>query len=391
MSFSLGIVGLPNVGKSTLFKALTKKPVNIANYPFCTIDPNVGVVTVPDERLNELARVSKPAKIIPTAIEFYDIAGLVKDAHKGEGLGNKFLSHIREVKAIVHVLRGFSDPDVTHVSGAVNPESDKETINLELIFADQKTLERRIADTEKKARGMDKTAMSQLEVLKKMMAHLEWGKLANELRLTDEELEIFKDLNLLTMKPIIYVLNVDENDIVAPSPSIPLPRGAREANSHTLFPSPLTGEGGRLSAEASAKAGRPGEGVIKISAKIEAELADLSDEEAKAYLKELGLKQSGLDLLIKKSYEILGLITFFTTGSDETHAWTIKLGTKAPEAAGVIHTDFEKGFIKAEVINWKTFVDCGSEAVAKEKGLMRIEGKDYVMQDGDVCNFHFHA
>src|SRR3989344_2121010 len=357
MSLSVGIVGLPNVGKSTLFKALTKKPVNIANYPFCTIDPNVGVVTVPDERLNELAKVSKPAKIIPTAIEFYDIAGLVKNAHKGEGLGNKFLSHIREVKAIVHVLRGFSDPDVTHVSGDVNPESDKETINLELVFADQKTLERRIADTEKKAKGMDKGAMAQLAVLKKMMAHLEQGKLANELHLNDEELEIFKDLNLLTMKPIIYVLNVDEDNVTV-------------------------GDGRDRPLQVDDR-------YIRISAKIEAELADLSDEEAKAYLKELGLKLSGPEALIKKSYETLGLITFFTTGADETRAWTIKKGSKAPQAAGVIHTDFEEGFIKAEVIGWKEFVECGSDAVAKEKGLMRIEGKEYVMQDGDVCNFHF--
>lgn len=349
MSFSLGIVGLPNVGKSTLFKALTKKPVNIANYPFCTIDPNVGVVTVPDERLYEIAKISKPEKIIPTAIEFFDIAGLVKNAHKGEGLGNQFLSHIREVKAIVHILRVFTDKDVIHVTGTVDPESDKETINMELIFADLKTVEKRIHDTEKKAKGMDKTAIAQLVILKRIQKCLEDGKFASTLSLTEEENASIKELNLLTAKPIIYVLNVDEADIKKESP------------------------------------------YIVISAKIESELAELNDDDAKEYLKELGLHASGLEKLIIKSYDILNLITFFTTGTDETHAWTISNGTKAPQAAGVIHTDFEKGFIKAEVINWKTFVECGSEMAAKEKGLMRIEGKDYVMQDGDVCHFKFNV
>ena len=347
MSFSIGIVGLPNVGKSTLFKALTKKQVDAANYPFCTIDPNVGVVAVPDARLEQLAQVSHSAKIVPTAIEFVDIAGLVKGAHKGEGLGNKFLANIRNVDAIVQVVRQFSDSNVVHVAGEVNPESDKETINLELIFADLQTIEKRISANEKEARAGKKEALAIVPVLEKLQAGLGEGKLANEVITDEEEKSLVRDLNLLTIKPMIYVLNVDEDRVMQ----------------ETDF--------------------------LTISAKIEAELAELPDEEALNYLKELQIESSGLDRLIKKSYNILGLITYFTSGEMETKAWTIPNGAKAPQAAGVIHTDFEKGFIRAEIIGWKDLVDCGGEAKAKEKGLIRLEGKDYVMADGDVAHFRF--
>ena len=353
MSFSLGIVGLPNVGKSTLFKALTKKQVDASNYPFCTIDPNVGVVAVPDERLDRLTLVSHSAKTIYTTIEFVDIAGLVKGASKGEGLGNKFLSHIREVDAIIQVLRNFKDANVTHVAGKIDPESDKETIDLELIFADLQTLEKRLAANGKLIHAKDKEAIKQQPCLEKLKENMEKGRPAREAIADENELTMIKDLNLLTAKPIIYVLNVDEDNVPG---------------------------------ESSAKGG-----YLPISAKIESELADLPENEAKDYLKELQLEASGLDKLIKKSYDILGLITYFTSGPQESRAWTIKRGTKAPQAAGVIHTDFEKGFIRAEVINWQDLIDCGGEAQAKEKGLIRLEGKDYVMQDGDVCHFRFSA
>ncbi|HNP75394.1 MAG TPA: redox-regulated ATPase YchF [bacterium] len=347
MSFSIGIVGLPNVGKSTLFKALTKKQVDAANYPFCTINPNVGVVAVPDDRLDKLAQVSKSAKIVPTTIEFVDIAGLVQGAHKGEGLGNQFLANIREVDAIVQVLRHFQDKNVTHVAGQINPESDKETINLELIFADLQTLEKRRVKNSKLAKSGDKDAMTLEPILAKLQAGLENGQPATDIITDQEEKKIIKDLNLLTLKPMIYVLNVDEDNIFQETDYIP------------------------------------------ISAKIEAELAELSPEEAKEYLSELKLNASGLDRLIQKSYEILELITFFTSGEMESKAWTIKRGTKAPQAAGVIHTDFEQGFIRAEIINWQDLVDAGGEAKAKEKGLIRLEGKEYVMADGDVAHFRF--
>lgn len=350
MSFSIGIVGLPNVGKSTLFKALTKKPIEIANYPFCTIDPNVGVVTVPDERIMRLSKISKSEKTIPTVIEFFDIAGLVKDAHKGEGLGNKFLSHIREVKAIVHVVRGFTDKNIIHVSNRVDPESDKETINLELIFADLETLNKRLREEERNAKGNDKEAAARVLVLKKLHVHLEAGKLANSLELTDEERATIKGLNLLTAKPMITVINVDETDI-----------------------------------------NKNFEDKIPVCAKIEAELAELSDEDAKVYLKELGLEVSGLHKIIQKSYEILGLITFFTSGPKESRAWTLKKGSLAPQAAGVIHTDFEKGFIRAEIIAYDDFIACVGELGAKEKGKFRVEGKDYIIQDGDVAHFRFNV
>ncbi|RJR31208.1 redox-regulated ATPase YchF [Candidatus Parcubacteria bacterium] len=347
MSFSIGIVGLSNVGKSTLFKALTKKQVDASNYPFCTIDPNVGVVAVPDERLEKLAIMSKSEKIVPTTIEFVDIAGLVKDAHKGEGLGNQFLANIREVDAILEVVRQFEDKNVTHVAGKVDPQSDKETIDLELIFADMQTLEKRLAKVSRDAKGDNKEAREALPILEKLKTGFESGKPAREIVTEEKEKLLIKDLNLLTIKPIIYVLNVDEDKILQ----------------ETDF--------------------------ITISAKIESELAELSPQEAESFLKELSLDSSGLDKIIKKSYEILDLITFITTGPMETKAWTIKKGAKAPQAAGVIHTDFEKGFIRAEIINWMDLLDCGSETIAKEKGLIRLEGKEYVMQDGDVAHFRF--
>jgi len=405
MSFSIGIVGLPNVGKSTLFKALTKKQIEIANYPFCTINPNVGVVTVPDERIEKLSHISKSEKIIPTVIEFFDIAGLVKDAHKGEGLGNKFLSHIREVKAIVHVVRGFTDNNIIHVSNKVDPESDKETINLELIFADLETINKRLREEERNAKGNDKEAMARVPVLKKLKEHLEKGKLANELDLTDEERETIKELNLLTAKPMITVINVDEDSPLLKSPS-PQPSPHATAGQATSGEgekekiknsSPLVGEE-RRGGNSLAPAGRgQGEGkaiteeAIPVCAKIEAELAELSEDEAKAYLQELGLQTSGLDKIIKKSYEILGLITFFTSGPKESRAWTVRRGAKAPEAAGVIHTDFEKGFIRAEIIACDDFIACAGEAGAKEKGKLRVEGKDYIIQDGDVAHFRFNV
>jgi len=348
MSFSIGMVGLPNVGKSTLFKALTKKQVDASNYPFCTIDPNVGVVAVPDERIEKLAKMSKSEKTIYTTVEFVDIAGLVKNAHQGEGLGNKFLSHIREVDAIIHLLREFSDANVIHVDGKVNPASDRETINLELIFADLQTLEKRLVKNQKDLHANLKEAKELEPTLQKLKTGLEAGKLAKEIITNEKEKLLIRDLNLLTIKPMIDVFNIDENKI----------SDQRSAQSY-----------------------------LQISAKIEAELADLSPIEAKDYLKQLGLNESGLDKIIKEAYRILDLVSFLTTGPKESRAWTVAKGTKAPQAAGVIHTDFEKNFVKAEVINWQDLLNCGSEVAAKEKGLIRIEGKDYVMKDGDVVVF----
>ncbi|NUM25972.1 MAG: redox-regulated ATPase YchF [Candidatus Buchananbacteria bacterium] len=349
MSFSIGIVGLPNVGKSTLFKALTKKQVDASNYPFCTIDPNVGVVPVPDARLDQLATMSKSAKTLPTTIEFVDIAGLVKDAHKGEGLGNQFLANIREVDAIVQVMRQFSDSNVIHVANKVDPESDRETINLELIFADLQTLEKRLSKNIKGLHANDKDAKAIQPILEKLKTGLESGQLASQIITSKEEKELIKDMNLLTMKPMIYVLNVDEDKVY------------QETD------------------------------YLTVSAKIEAELSELSSDDAKAMLKELQIESSGLDKLIKKAFAILGLMTFLTTGPQETKAWTIPIGTKAPQAAGVIHTDFEKKFVKAEIVNWQDLLTAGSWHAAQEKGLVRLEGKDYIMQDGDVVIFKVGA
>jgi len=349
MPLSIGIVGLPNVGKSTLFNTLTKKGVDASNYPFCTIDPNVGVVKVPDKRLDALAVVSKPAKIINTVIEFVDIAGLVKGASEGEGLGNKFLAHIRECDAICEVVRAFVNDDIIHVDGRVDPKGDEETIQVELVLADLATVEKRLEKVVREARGGDKDAVKLKSLLEKCQAILAEGNPVRNLELSEEDQLILKSLSLLTAKPMLYVLNTDE------------PKTALDF-------------------------GWEGE-TIKINVKLEEEITSLPEGEQEEYIKELGLDQSGLDKLIRASYKLLGLDTFFTTGADESRAWTVKHGSKAPQAAGVIHTDFEKGFIRAEVIAWDKFVEAGSEAKARELGLMRTEGKDYVMEDGDVCNF----
>lgn len=351
MPLSIGIVGLPNVGKSTLFNVLTKKGVDASNYPFCTIEPNVGVVRVPDYRVEKLAEISKPAKVIYTTIEFVDIAGLVAGASKGEGLGNKFLAHIRECDAICEVVREFKDGNVIHVDGRVNPESDKETINLELILADLATIEKRLEKSRREAKSGNKEIIFQNEVSEKIFKHLESGKAVRDMEFTEEEMVFVKSLCLLTIKPMIYLLNVDE------------------------------GYGGENILKTEK------EEVIAVNVKLEEEIASLPEEEQAEYIKELGLEQSGLDKLIRSAYNILGLDTFFTTGADETRAWTIKKGTKAPQAAGTIHTDFIKGFVRAEVISFDQFVAAGGDAKARELGTLRVEGKEYVVKDGDICNF----
>ena len=364
----LGIVGLPNVGKSTLFNSLTKAGAESANYPFCTIDPNVGVVTVPDERLGVLGEMYHTKKIIPAAIEFVDIAGLVKGASKGEGLGNQFLANIREVDAIVHVVRCFEDENIVHVDGSINPARDMETINLELIFSDIEILERRISKIAKQAR-MDKTLAKELKLAEAVRAHLEDGKTAKTFALDGDEDELawFKTYNLLTAKPVIYAANVVEDDLA-------------DDGASNAFVSDVK----KLAQE-------EGSEVFCVCAQIEQEIAELDDEERSMFLEELGLKESGLDKLIRASYRLLGLISFLTSGEDETRAWTIKEGTKAPQAAGKIHTDFERGFIRAEVVSYDDLVEGGSIAAVREKGLVRLEGKEYVVKDGDVIVFRFNV
>ncbi len=363
----LGIVGLPNVGKSTLFNSITKAGAQAANFPFCTIDPNVGVVAVPDERIEKLGKLYNTKKVTPATIEFVDIAGLVKGASKGEGLGNQFLANIREVDAIVHVVRCFDDDNVIHVDGSVDSIRDIETINLELIFADLEVLEKRIAKTAKTAR-MDKTAAKELDLLERFKAHLEANNAARTLVTEDEdEIKYRKEFNLLTDKPVIYAANVEDGDLADD--------GANNENVKKVREFAKT----------------EGSEVFVISARTEEEISELDEEEKKEFLDALGLKESGLEKLVRASYDLLGLMSFLTAGEDECRAWTIKKGTKAPQAAGKIHTDFERGFIKAEVINYQDLLDNGSIAAAKEKGIVRVEGKEYVVQDGDVILFRFNV
>ncbi|WP_286907689.1 redox-regulated ATPase YchF [Clostridium sp. UBA1652] len=363
----LGIVGLPNVGKSTLFNAITKAGAESANYPFCTIEPNVGVVAVPDKRLDVLEKIYNSKKKVYTSVEFYDIAGLVKGASKGEGLGNKFLSHIREVAAICHVVRCFDDENVVHVEGSVDPIRDIETINLELIFSDLEVLERRMEKSVKLARSGDKTAKAEYSLMERIKAHLEDNKPVRTLEVTEEEDEIVKSLFLITSKPVLYVCNISEDDMMSGNLENDLVKKVQEhaksENSETVI----------------------------VAARLEEELSGLEEEEKAEMLEEYGLTESGLDKLIRTSYKLLGLMSYLTAGVQEVRAWTIVNGTKAPQAAGKIHSDIERGFIRAEIVSFDALVELGSEAAAKEKGLYRLEGKEYVMKDGDVVNFRFNV
>lgn len=362
----LGIVGLPNVGKSTLFNAITNAGAQSANYPFCTIEPNVGVVVVPDSRIDALVEMYSPVKVTPAVIEFVDIAGLVKGASKGEGLGNKFLSHIRETDAIIHVVRCFENDDIIHVDGSVDPARDIETINFELIFSDIEMVERRLDRTTKAMKG-DKSLAKEVEFLKTLKAHLESGKCARALECDEDELAVLNDMALLTSKPVIYACNMSEDDF------------ADNIDNNARY-------------KAVCKiADEEGSQTLPICAEMEAEIASLDKEEKEMFLADLGIEHGGLDLLIQRSYDLLGLISYLTAGKPEVRAWTIKKGTKAPQAAGKIHTDFERGFIRAEVIAFDDLMKCGTMSAAKEKGLVRSEGKEYVMNDGDIVLFRFNV